>query len=124
MHLLSELAMMIEEYVAALNEPGRVPEVGSIWKLVIQRTFEEAYQESLSLYNKNMGEVELPVEFDDLLAEHEKSFTIAEDFLEKLSGIDNEMLHKFITKLNVILTCIYIANFTCIYVAIYSYKYI
>lgn len=74
---------MLEEYVNAINKPDCVPEVALIWEKVLTSTYEIGLQEALRVYHKAMKEVQLPMEYEDLLDAHSKSFSSATEVIKK-----------------------------------------
>lgn len=99
----AELALMLQDYINAINTPGVVPEIGSIYEIALRNTCDKAMNDAKMLYISQMNEQILPVESIELIAAHNAAFRIAVDSFEEATLLESRqtVYKEYHTKLQV-----------------------
>lgn len=101
----TELAHLVELYVAALNEPGGVPVVGSTWQRVLEATYTDGMEKAVVCYKKRMDEKmkRMPMTNDDLFAHHQGAVKKCLESFQQAVTLDSEsqLYQKYLDELMV-----------------------
>ena len=90
--MATEIALLAELYVKALNSPEGVPVVGSTWQRVLEATYTDGMEKAIVSYKDMMGKemYSLPMENEQLLEHHERAVDESLKSFQRAGELDSQ----------------------------------